>query len=515
MRDARPKSEETAVKPQNTYAWLAEDSRESSYFDSMRSLLVWDQRTFLPVKGQAHRADQLAVLAKLLHARRTNPKVGEHLAVVEGSDLVSDPLSAAAVNVREWRRAYDKMVKIPERLAVELTRAASEGQDAWQKARTANDWDGFKPFLERIVRLKVEEADHLGYPNEPYDALLDQFEPGETAQTIEPILTGLREPLVKLLHRIVERGRKLDASLQQARFPVPSQQAFARQILEQLGYDFSAGRLDTTAHPFTVGIGPGDVRITTRYDEAFFGKGFFGAVHEAGHALYDTGLPKEHWGTPLGDSVSLGIHESQSRLWENMVCRSRSFWEHFYGEAQRHFPALDNVPMKAFHQAINEVRPSLIRTEADEVTYNLHILLRFEIERDLLLGAIDVDDLPAVWNEKMETTLGVRPPDHSSGILQDIHWSSGAIGYFPTYTLGNIYAAQFYAAAERDIGNLQDHFRKGALAALLGWLRKSIHAEGSRYRPRDLVRKVTGDDPNPRHFVDYLNEKFSGLYQLT
>lgn len=503
------------MKPHDAYDRLVNDSRESSYFESMRSLLVWDQRTFLPVKGQAHRADQLAVLAKLLHARRTNPMIGENLAIVEGSELVSDPLSAAAVNVREWRRAYDKMVKIPERLAVELTRAASEGQDAWQAARSANDWESFKPFLARIIRLKVEEADHLGYPNEPYDALLDQFEPGETAQTIEPVLTGLREPLVELLHRIVESGRKPDPSLRQARFPVSVQQTFARLILEKLGYDFRSGRLDTTAHPFTVGIGPGDVRITSRYDDTSFAKGFFGAVHEAGHALYDFGLPGEDWGTPLGDAVSLGIHESQSRLWENMVSRSLGFWEHFYAEAQRHFPVLDSIPKETFHQSVNDVRPSLIRTEADEVTYNLHILLRFEIERDLLLGAIAVDDLPAVWNQKMETYLGVRPPDHASGILQDIHWSSGAIGYFSTYTLGNLYAAQFYATAERDLGELQVFFRKGEFAPLLGWLRKTVHAEGSRYRPRDLVRKVTGEDPNPRHFVDYLNKKFSGLYRLT
>jgi carboxypeptidase Taq len=503
------------VKPHDAYEWLVDDSRECSYFDSVRSLLEWDQRTFLPVKGQRHRADQLAVLAKLLHARRTNLKVGDHLAIVEGSDLVSNPLSAAAVNVREWRRAYDKMVKIPERLAVELTRAASEGQDGWQQARSANDWDGFKPFLERIVRLKIEEADHLGYPQEPYDALLDAYEPGETAQTIEPVLSGLREPLVELLHRIVESGRKPDPSLEHARFPLSGQQAFARRILERLGYDFSAGRLDTTAHPFTVGIGPGDVRITTRYDEALFGKGFFGAVHEAGHALYDMGLPKEHWGTPVGDSVSLGIHESQSRLWENMVCRSRGFWEHFYPDAQRHFLALARVPMETFHRAVNEVRPSLIRTEADEVTYNLHILLRFELERDLLRGTLAVNDLPGAWSEKMEAALGVRPPNHASGVLQDIHWSSGAIGYFPTYTLGNICAAQFYATAERDLGNLQDLFRKGELAPLLGWLRERIHAEGSRHRPRDLVRNVTGEDPNPGRFIEYLNQKFSGLYPLS
>ncbi|MHC1743326.1 MAG: carboxypeptidase M32 [Syntrophobacteraceae bacterium] len=503
------------MKPQDAYDWLVNDSLESSYFDSMRSLLVWDQRTFLPIKGQAHRADQLAVLAKLLHARRTNSAVGEHLTIVEASDLVADPLSVAAINVREWRRAYDKMVKIPERLAVELTRAASEGQGAWQKARPANDWEGFKPFLERIIRLKIEEADCLGYPNEPYDALLDQYEPGESARSIEPVLTELREPLVSLLHRICDRDRKEDHSLAQARFPTEAQHAFARHVLARLGYDFDSGRLDTTAHPFTVGIGPGDVRITTRYDEAQFAKGFFGSVHEAGHALYDSGLPEKHWGTPMGDAVSLGIHESQSRLWENMVSRSLGFWELFYRDAQRYFPALAGVELETFHRSVNLVRPSFIRTEADEVTYNLHVLLRFEIERDLMRGSIRVDDLPSVWDQKMQTTLGIRPPDHSQGVLQDIHWSSGAIGYFPTYTLGNLYAAQFHAAAERELGNLQDHFRRGEFTPLLGWLRANIHAEGSRFRPRDLVRKVTGEAPGSSRFVDYLTEKFTDLYRLS
>lgn len=503
------------MKPLDAYEWLAADSRESSYFDSLRSLLVWDQRTVLPVKGQAHRADQLSVLAKLLHTRRTNPRIGELLAVVEASELVADPLSVAAVNIRDWRRAHDKMVKIPERLAVELTRAASEGQAVWQEARPANDWEGFKPFLDRILALKIEQAECLGYPNEPYDALLDQYEPGETVQSIEPVLSGLRDPLVSLLQRICDRGRAEDLSLSQARFPVSAQHGFAQHVLERIGYDFDAGRLDTTAHPFTVGIGPGDVRITTRYDETQFGKGFFGALHEAGHALYDAGLPREDWGTPQGDSVSLGIHESQSRLWENLVGRSLGFWERFYPDAQRHFPSLGDVPLKTFHRAINAVQPSFIRTEADEVTYNLHVLLRFELERDLMRRLLRVEDLPEAWNAKMEAYLSIRPPNTSQGVLQDIHWSSGAIGYFPTYTLGNLYAAQFYVSAERELGDLRKLFSRGEFTPLLEWLRTTIHAEGSRYLPRDLVTKVTGESPGPTRFIDYLNEKFSNLYGLS
>ncbi len=499
----------------DAYQWLLDNSKETGVFDSIRSLLVWDQRTVIPSKGHAHRAEQSAVLTRLLHARRTDPIIGEKLDVVESSELVGDPLSVEAVNIREWRRAYDKAVRIPERLAVELARAASEGQTCWQQARPRNDWENFRPCLERIVALKREEAEHLGYVGEPYDALIDRYEPDETAAGLASILSALRRDLVELLQRIMGSGRKPDTSILRSRFPADRQEAFARRVLERIGYDFEAGRLDPTAHPFTVGIGPGDVRITTRYNESFFGQGLFGAVHEAGHALYDAGLPVAHWGAPMGDSVSLGIHESQSRMWENMVSRSLGFWEFFYDEAREQFDSLAGIPMEAFYFAINEVQASLIRTEADEVTYNLHVLLRFEIERDLMRNAVKVSDLPEIWSEKMRATLGLTPPDLSSGVMQDIHWSSGAIGYFPTYTLGNLYAAQFYHCAEQEIGDFQEAFRRGDFAPLLAWLRRNIHCEGSRYRPRDLVRRVTGEELNSGYLTDYLKGKYAGLYGFT
>ncbi len=503
------------VTYREAYQWLYENSKETAVFDSIRSLLAWDQRTVIPSRGHAHRAEQTAVLTRLLHSRRTNPVIAQRLDAVEGSELVGDPLSPEAVNTREWRRAYDKAIRIPERLAVELARAASEGQTCWQLARPRSDWDGFKPFLERIVALKREEAEHLGYIREPYDALLDRYEPDETAEGLGSIFSALREDLVELLQRITGSHRKPDPSVLRSPFPADRQEAFARRVLECIGYDFEAGRLDPTAHPFTVGIGPGDVRITARYDESFFGQGLFGAVHEAGHALYDAGLPTDHWGTPMGDSVSLGIHESQSRMWENMVSRSIGFWEFFYAEARTQFDSLRSVPLKPFHFAINEVRPSLIRTEADEVTYNLHVMLRFEIERDLIRNAVTVSDLPEIWNEKMRAYLGLTPPDPSSGVMQDVHWSSGAIGYFPTYTLGNLYAAQFYHRAEQELGDLQEDFRKGDFARLLAWLRRNIHGEGSRCRPRELVRRVTGEDLNSGYLMAYLKDKYAELYGFT
>jgi len=298
------------------------------------------------------------------------------------------------------------------------------------------------------------------------------------------------------------------------RFPIADQESFAKAVAIRIGYDMDAGRLDVSAHPFTTGIGPGDVRITTRYKESSFSEAFFSVIHEAGHALYHQGLPLEHWGTPFCRPVSLGINESQSRMWENMVARSSAFWRRFYPEARAKFSALHDVPFESFLLSVNEVTPSLIRTEADEVTYNLHVLLRFELEVALVRGDLQVDDLPAVWNEKMRAYLGLTPPDYSSGVMQDVHWSSGSIGYFPTYTLGNLSAAQFFAKANEQITDLEYQISRGDFSELLGWLRRNIHSQGSRYLPRDLIRHVTGEDLDSKYLIDYLNRKYTKIYML-
>ncbi len=497
---------------QNAYAWLLSRSKAIAQMDSMRSLLHWDQRTTMPPKGHAHRAAQTAFLVKLIHARMVEPETGDRLAIVEASSMVNDPLSAEAVNIREWRRSFDRASKIPERLAVELAQAASEGETVWEAARAANDWPAFKPCLKKIIDLKREEADLLGIGEEPYDALLDDYEPGETTRSLEPIFSELRDSLAIILGRIEKSSGRPDGSIAHRHFPLVSQEIFAGEVLRQLGYDLEAGRLDVSAHPFTVGIGPGDVRITTRYDERFFSMAFFGTVHEAGHALYDMGLPPEHWGTPRGQAVSLGIHESQSRTWENLVCRSRGFWIYFYPEARKHFSALSDVSVDTFLASINNVQPSLIRTEADEATYNLHVLLRFELEIALFRREISVDDLPEAWNEKMQKYLGQAPPDYARGVMQDIHWSGGAFGYFPTYTLGNMYAAQFFAQAQRDVGNLEELFSRGDFSTFLNWLRENIHCRGSQYLPRELVRAVTGEDLNPGYLTSYIKQKYDAIY---
>jgi carboxypeptidase Taq len=502
------------MNPNNAYQWLATHSRETSLLKSVARLLGWDQRTYIPPKGHAHRADQLAFMARLIHEREIDPRVGEHLSQVEGSDLTADPGSPEAVNMREWRRTFERATRIPPDLAEALAKAAAEGETAWEKARPQNDWPGFLPFLERLVDLSRQEAEALGYTTEPYDALLDGYEVGETAAGLESLFRHLRESLVALVDAIRGSSRTPEVGVLHRHYPRALQEQFSREAVVKIGYDFEAGRLDPTAHPFSTGLGPGDVRITTRYDENFFSPAFFGTLHETGHALYNQGLPPEHWGTPRGQSISLGIHESQSRMWENLVGRSMGFWEHFFPQAQALFPALQDVSLETFHFAINQVAPSLIRVEADEVTYNLHIIFRFELERSLINGGLQARDLPEAWSAKIQDYLGLTPPDDRDGVMQDVHWSGGYFGYFPTYTLGNIYAAQFFTKASGELGDPAKLFAQGEFEGLLAWLRRNIHSQGSRYRPRDLVRVVTGEDLDSRFLIKYLSSKFNSLYGL-
>jgi len=497
------------MTPELAYQHLCEHYRETAYLREAQKLWFWDQRTMLAPKGQAHRALQVAALAKMIHARDTDPRVGEWLAQVEGSDLVADPRGAAAVNVREWRRRYEQSVRIPPELAHALAQAAAEGQTAWEQARARNDWPAFRPFLERIVSLKREQAAALGYDTEPYDALLDLYEPGERAAALAPLFEELEAALRGLLPRVNPDFRGGDGLLRGS-FPRERQEVLVREAAAAIGYDFAAGRLDPTAHPFSINLGQGDVRITTRYDETCLGTALFATLHEAGHALYSQGLPPEHWGTPRGEAVSLGIHESQSRLWENLVGRSREFWRFFLPRVQAVFPELSGVPLEAVYKAVNQVRPSLIRVEADEVTYNLHIIFRFHLERELINGGLAVGDLPEAWNEAVRRSLDLTVPDDAQGVLQDVHWSGGHLGYFPTYTLGNLYAAQFFAAACREVGGLSEAVARGEFLPLLRWLRQKIHALGSTLWPRELVREVTGKDLSPGPFIAYLEEKFAG-----
>ncbi len=500
------------MTPQDAYSKLCDRSRQVSYLASSMAVLHWDQRTSIPPKGHAHRASQLAALAQMHHTMVTDPIIGDWLAVVETSPLSQDPLSVQAVNIREWRRAYDRAVKIPEKLAVALARLSSQTQSVWEIARPQNDWPSLKPYLNEIVRLKREQAEALGYENEPYDALVDLYEPGATTEILEPIFQILLDGLLGMLDRILAKASDIKSTLASVNFPIERQKTFAESVAVALGYDMAAGRLDVSAHPFTIGIGPGDVRITTRYRENSFTESFFGTVHETGHALYHQGLPLEHWGTPFCKPVSLGINESQSRMWENIIARSKPFWKHYYPKLKDLFPGLSEVTFDEFYAAINRVAPSLVRTEADEVTYNLHVLIRFELEVMLSRGELEVEDLPEAWNAKMHKYLGIVPDSFSNGVMQDVHWPSGSVGYFPTYTLGNLYAAQFFRKLEGEVGEVDKYIEQGEFSPILDWLRRKIHSQGTRYQPKELIKVVTGEDLNPNYLIQYLDQKYGDLY---
>lgn len=498
------------------YAQVCHHARQTALLGSIEALLGWDERTQLPQAAGEYRAEQMTYLAGLVHQRRTEKQWGEWISELSSSPLVADPLGDEAVTIRQLKRDYDKKVKLPQSLVEELTRTAVLGQQSWVEARKNNDFASFRPLLEKTIELKRQEADALGYTNCRYDALLDEHEPGELTANVARVLGGLREELIPLVGAIADCERRPDLSILRRSFPVDRQQAFGKVVAGRIGFDFQRGRLDVTAHPFCSEVGPHDCRITTRYDERFFPSAFFGTLHEAGHGIYDQGLRPDQYGLPLGRFVSMGIHESQSRMWENMVGRSRAFWDCIYPEAQQAFPeSLADVRLTDFYFAINDVRPSLIRVEADEVTYNLHIIIRFELEQALISGDLPVADLPTAWKEKYRQYLNIEPPNDADGVLQDIHWSAGLFGYFPTYSLGNLYAAQLFAKADAELGGLTAQFARGEFQPLREWLGEKIHRQGQRYTAAQLVEKVTGQPLSHVELINYLLCKVEPLYSNT
>jgi carboxypeptidase Taq len=498
--------------PDQAYDELIRRVREHGLLGSCASVLAWDERTHMPREGSTHRAEQMALLARLTHETLTAPEIGELLADVERAPLPREREDVAA-QVREIRRAHDRAVKLPKELVEELARVTTRAQQVWQEARQRNDFPAFRPWLEKIVHLKRQEAEAIGYRGVPYDALLDEYEPGATTAEITRIFAALREELVPLIQALVASGRRPKRDILEREYPVDRQQIFGQAAAAAIGFDFDAGRLDVTTHPFCNGIGPGDCRITTRYNPRHFNESFFGILHEAGHGIYEQGLDAQQFGTPLGSAASLGIHESQSRMWENLVGRGRPFWEHFFPRARQVFlDALRDVSLDDWLFAVNDVQPSFIRVEADEATYNMHIILRFELEQALVTGELKPADVPAVWNERFRASFQLTPPDDRRGCLQDIHWSMGGLGYFPTYTLGNLYAAQFMERARQDVGDLDADFRGGEFGRLKGWLNEKIHRPGQRYRPADLCQRITGKPLSHQPLLTYLRTKYGPLY---
>lgn len=488
---------------------------EISHLASSAAVLHWDLETYMPKKGAAARAKSLSSLAAVVHEKFTSPEFEKLLTELKGASDNGLLGEAEACIVREVWRDFEREKKLPKEFVEELSRVTAEAHHIWAEARRESDFSIFKPKLKKIVELKRKEAELVGYKGSPYSALVDAYEKGATAEELSVLFEELKDFLVPFLGKIKSSGRNIGREVLLGDYDIGRQKELSKKIAEKIGFDFEKGRLDESTHPFTANFNPEDVRITTRFDATDVFPAISSTVHEAGHALYEQGLLAEHFGTPLGESRSLGIHESQSRLWENLVGKSLPFWKYWYPRLQEIFPKpFRDLNIGDFYRAINCVQPSFIRTEADEVTYNLHVLLRFEIEKDLIEGTIEVADLPEIWNQKFEELFGLKVPNDAFGVLQDVHWSGGSIGYFPTYALGNLYAAQFYAAAKKQILNLEEEISLGHFEHLLEWLRKNIHVHGRFYSQDELVKKATGEKLNAAYFVEYLKGKFGSIYGI-
>lgn len=485
----------------------------ASYNEAL-GLLYWDLRTGAPRKGMDTRSEAIGSLSGDMFKLSTAPELGEWLAELEQAD-VNDGLSEINRRlVSETRKEYDRSVKIPPQLYQEYVVLASQSESKWEEAKGENDYAGFQPYLEKVIDYTNQFIDLWGAKETRYDTLLDQYEPGMTVRQLDGVFGSLRSELVSLSSRIAASPHQPDASFLKQKYDKSAQKAFSLYILEQMGYDFAAGRLDESAHPFATGLNPGDVRITTRYLEDDVTSALFGTIHEGGHALYEQNIGKDLIGTTLCTGTSMGIHESQSRFWENVIGRSRPFWNRYFGELQKRFPGQLDVSVDQFYRGNNIVTPSLIRIEADELTYNLHIIIRYEMEKLIFNGGAKAGDLPELWNEKYREYLGVSPTSYSDGVMQDVHWSGGAFGYFPSYSLGNMYAAQFANTMERELSGLWTKVEAGDLHPIKDWLTERIYRYGKLRTPAELVQSVTGEPLNPQYLVDYLTGKYADIYKL-
>jgi carboxypeptidase Taq len=475
------------------------------------AVLGWDQETYMPEKGADFRAQQISTLSGIEHEMSVDKQLGELLKKLHKSKELDKKQSR---NVEESYKDYKQSKKYTTEFVELLSKTTSECFQAWQKAKQQSDFKIFAPHFTKMVKLKRQEAEMLGYKKHPYNALLDQYEPGANVADLDILFKDVREQLVGFVKKIAAAKQNSDAFAHK-HYDKDKQWNFGIDLLKQMHYDFEAGRQDISIHPFTTSFSPLDVRVTTKVIENNLKSMIWSCIHEGGHGLYEQGLPASQYGLPLGEAVSLGIHESQSRLWENNVGRSLPYWKANYKKLQGYFPEqLKSVTLDQFYKGINQVKPSLIRIEADEVTYHFHILVRYEIEKALMDGSVEVKDLPAFWNEHYKKYLGVSATKDSEGVLQDIHWSHGSIGYFPTYSLGSFYAAQFFHQASKEVKGLQQHIEKGNMLPLLNWLREKIHRHGKFYSAADLCKHVTGEKLNFKYFMNYATDKYSVIYNL-
>ncbi|MFZ3071514.1 MAG: carboxypeptidase M32 [Anaerolineaceae bacterium] len=482
--------------------------------NGISSLLDWDQQVNMPHGGVEDRANQAALIAGIYYDKATSHELGsliEDLAA-QAPDLDADDDFAREIKVAT--RNYDHIARIPKEKMIEFVMTTSAAHEVWVNARATNDFASFRPHLQHIVELKREQADLFKPFDHPYDPLLDEYEPGIKTADVRAIFDALRPKQVELLQRIAQ-AEQVDNSFVKQNYDVQGQKKIGEFISTRFGYDWKRGRIDLAPHPFTTGFGYGDVRITTRYLDNDGLSALFSTMHETGHALYDQGLDPKYRHTSLGSASSLAIHESQSRLWENLVGRSKEFWQFCFPILQMLFPQhLANLSLDKFYRGVNKVEPSLIRVEADEATYNMHIMLRLEIEIGLVEGSLQAKDLPDIWNTRMQEYLGITPPNDSSGVLQDVHWSGGMIGYFSTYALGNLISVQLWEKMLSDYPNIPDEMAAGNFSTILGWLRENVHRHASRYDPQELIRRVTGEAINPDPYLRYLNKKYNEIYHL-
>jgi carboxypeptidase Taq len=478
------------------------------------AVLGWDQQTYMPPGGVTDRGNQLSTLSSLSHSKFVSEKVGSLLEDLKPLVESLDPESDDACLIEVTDREYQKAVKVPTEYVAEWSRVTTIANSAWEEARAKDDFAHFQPHLEKIVEMRRQYADFFKPYDHVYDPLLDDFEPGMTTANVQEIFTNLRPKQVELIKAIADQPQ-VDDSFLYLHYDEKEQWAFGEEVITKYGYDWNRGRQDKTAHPFTTSFGQGDVRITTRVDEEFLSTALFGTLHEAGHAIYNQGVAKDLDRTPLGSGASLAIHESQSRMYENLLGRSYDFWVHFYPQLQERFKTqLGNVDLDTFYKGVNKVEPSLIRVEADEATYNLHVMLRLELEIALMEGKLAVSDLPDAWNDRMDDYLGITPPNNTDGVLQDVHWSYGIFGYFPTYSLGNLVSNQLWERINQDLPKLSEQIQSGDFSELLTWLRENVHRHGSKYKPQHLVQKIVGKGISPEPYLKYLKNKFGAIYGL-
>jgi carboxypeptidase Taq len=500
------RTESTDEKIYDSYTGIMRRAADLSH---AAAVLEWDQEIYMPPKSAGHRAGQLATLASMAHELVTNEDFGKLLLTLENIDELD---YNEETNIDRSQEDYEKNKKLSAGFVEELSHQTSECFNAWIAARKQNDFQVFAPSLTKMIALKRRQADLYGFAAHPYDALLDDYEKGATVAMLDPLFAGIKDQLPPLIAKI-SGSPQVSKDCFHQHFPRQQQWDFGIEVLKAMGFDFEAGRQDYSEHPFTTSFSATDVRLTTRVDENNFASMLWSCIHEGGHGLYEQGLPEEQYGLPLGSPASLGIHESQSRFWENCIGRGLDFWTGFYPTLQQYFPQqLANISLDTFYKAANRVEPSLIRTEADEVTYHFHVLIRYEIEKALIEGTLNAENIPARWNELYFKYLGVTPKDDYTGVLQDVHWSHGSFGYFPTYTLGSFYAAQFYARALQDIPRLKEQVTKGNFKALLLWLRENVHRHGRRYTSEELCERITGERLNTSFFMRYVEEKYESVY---